>query len=248
MKQFKVIHQGKEFHIFANDALSAVSKLADERLAPTTYRKLRELGYSENSWKDMTQKEANALIEKHLGESKKLSALTPLKSVKASDYEELSSLRDLIYHRRLQPVLYSDAEADYLKHGREINERIRSGHATGQDKQIIKELQKGMAPIDKNIKLYRTNTVETIIDGGGLENSPIMSCTCVKQLIIPENKNKVRENLEFLVDRGTNIRVVNNAEEAEVLLNGENVAYDVLDEWEEDGVLYKQIHISNKRK
>lgn len=39
--------------------------MKDERLSPMTYKKLRELGYDENKWQNLTQEQANKIVSQH---------------------------------------------------------------------------------------------------------------------------------------------------------------------------------------
>lgn len=39
--------------------------MRDERLSPMTYKKLRELGYDENKWQNLTQEQANKIVAQH---------------------------------------------------------------------------------------------------------------------------------------------------------------------------------------
>lgn len=70
MKRYRVIHLGKEYIIRANDITSVCTRLdtylnsnKDERLSPMTYKKLRELGYDEKRWKNLTQEQANKIVQ-----------------------------------------------------------------------------------------------------------------------------------------------------------------------------------------
>ena len=200
MKQFKIKHSGTEYHVFAEDALSAVAKLKDASTDPTeTYR------------------------ECSIGELIELCELQP-KS------EQITS-----------------AEMEYINNGAEINKRFREGLSTKEDLNLIKTLQKGMAPIPVGIKIFRTNTVETIKNNKGLELNPILSCTPNNSEIIPENIGEVKEKLEILVDKDTRLRVMSNPYEDEVILNGQDIDYKVIKQKEVDGIKYKTLWVRNKR-
>lgn len=72
MKQFEVSNKGKKYKVTARDSIAAVAavmRINDDRLSPMTYKKLKELGYNSNDWKNWTQEQANAVVEK--GENKK---------------------------------------------------------------------------------------------------------------------------------------------------------------------------------
>jgi hypothetical protein len=69
MKKYKVKYNDKNYIVKAGsvkDALSALdyvfSKVNDDRLSPMTYKKLKELGYSNETWKDLTQEQANKIV------------------------------------------------------------------------------------------------------------------------------------------------------------------------------------------
>lgn len=49
----------------ASNIQDAIRKVSDERLSPTTYRALKELGVGPNQWKNMSQEQASEYIAKH---------------------------------------------------------------------------------------------------------------------------------------------------------------------------------------
>lgn len=70
MKVFKIKVGDRKFIVKAEDSITAVRKLqdiqlADDRLSPMTYKKLKELGYTNNQWKDWTQEQANKVVASH---------------------------------------------------------------------------------------------------------------------------------------------------------------------------------------
>lgn len=66
MKTFKITSKHKTYIVKAVDSYTAIhrlrSSLKDERLSPMTYKKLKELGYNSNTWKDLSQEEANKIV------------------------------------------------------------------------------------------------------------------------------------------------------------------------------------------
>ena len=68
MKIFKITDKDKTYIVKAVDSYTAIhrlrSSLKDERLSPMTYKKLKELGYNSNTWKDLSQEEANKIVAK----------------------------------------------------------------------------------------------------------------------------------------------------------------------------------------
>lgn len=66
MKTFKITSKDKTYIVKAVDSYTAIhrlrSSLKDERLSPMTYKKLKELGYNSNTWKDLSQEEANKIV------------------------------------------------------------------------------------------------------------------------------------------------------------------------------------------
>lgn len=66
MKIFKITNKDKTYIVKAVDSYTAIhrlrSSLKDERLSPMTYKKLKELGYNSNTWKDLSQEEANKIV------------------------------------------------------------------------------------------------------------------------------------------------------------------------------------------
>lgn len=49
-----------------------MKRIKDERLAPMTYKKLREMGWNENKWKNLTQEQANEIIAQWNKKAKKI--------------------------------------------------------------------------------------------------------------------------------------------------------------------------------
>lgn len=66
MKIFKITNKDKTYIVKAVDSYTAIhrlrSSLKDERLSPMTYKKLKELGYNSNTWKNLSQEEANKIV------------------------------------------------------------------------------------------------------------------------------------------------------------------------------------------
>lgn len=74
---YKVRYKNKIYLVKAKDSDMAVKKikeaidnekdveLNDDRLSPMTYRKLKELGYGPNDWKNLTQEKANEIVASH---------------------------------------------------------------------------------------------------------------------------------------------------------------------------------------
>ena len=70
MKKYKVKYNNKNYIIKAvsvKDALAALdylySDVNDDRLSPMTYKKLKELGYTHEKWKNLTQEQANKIVQ-----------------------------------------------------------------------------------------------------------------------------------------------------------------------------------------
>lgn len=80
MKTYKITRGNKQYVIKAKDTYSAVAKLQtflkdskpieDDRLSPMTYKKLKEMGYNSDKWKNLTQEEANKIVAKSETSSK----------------------------------------------------------------------------------------------------------------------------------------------------------------------------------
>ena len=72
MAKYKVRYKNNNYIVKAGsvkDALSALdyivpSNVDDERLSPMTYKKLKELGYTHENWKDLSQEQANKIVQK----------------------------------------------------------------------------------------------------------------------------------------------------------------------------------------
>lgn len=54
----------KQFGLERETYIKLDSAIKDERLSPMTYSKLKELGYDQDDWKDLTQEQANELVAK----------------------------------------------------------------------------------------------------------------------------------------------------------------------------------------
>lgn len=78
---YRVKYNDKSYIVNSNDEKSAIEKVKnfrdngvknkirikskDERLSPMTYKKLREIGYDENKWKNLSQEQANKIVAEH---------------------------------------------------------------------------------------------------------------------------------------------------------------------------------------
>lgn len=58
--------------------------MRDERLSPMTYKKLRELGYDENKWQNLTQEQANKIVAQHNTSTAKASSNVKTETPKLS--------------------------------------------------------------------------------------------------------------------------------------------------------------------
>ena len=52
----------EEYNKLVQEIKSTEDSCKDERLSPMTYKKLREMGYNEDRWKNLTQEEANRIV------------------------------------------------------------------------------------------------------------------------------------------------------------------------------------------
>lgn len=75
---YKIKYKNKSYLVKAKDTQSAldglsvvVPELSDERLSPMTYKKLKELGYSHETWKNLTQEKANKIVQQNELETEK---------------------------------------------------------------------------------------------------------------------------------------------------------------------------------
>ena len=94
MKMFKIKVGDRKFIVKAEDSVTAVKKLMgktleDDRLAPMTYKKLKELGYTNNQWKNWTQEQANKIIASH---KEKATQETQKKEEKSSESKNSGGL------------------------------------------------------------------------------------------------------------------------------------------------------------
>ena len=71
--KYKIKYKNKSYLVKAKDTQSALDGLSvvapemreyDDRLSPMTYKKLKELGYGHEQWKDLSQEEANKIVQK----------------------------------------------------------------------------------------------------------------------------------------------------------------------------------------
>lgn len=67
--KYKIKYNNKSYFVKAKDAQSAIDglsilapELKDDRLSPMTYKKLKELGYTHEKWKDLSQEQANKIV------------------------------------------------------------------------------------------------------------------------------------------------------------------------------------------
>ena len=74
--KYKIQYKNKHYIVKAKDAQSAldglsviVPELKDDRLSPMTYKKLKELGYTHEKWKDLTQEQANKIVQQNKSET-----------------------------------------------------------------------------------------------------------------------------------------------------------------------------------
>ena len=73
---YKITYNKKSYIVKAKDAQSAIDGLSillpeikDDRLSPMTYKKLKELGYGREDWKNLTQEQANKIVQQNKSES-----------------------------------------------------------------------------------------------------------------------------------------------------------------------------------
>lgn len=221
-----------------------IVELHDDRLSPNTYIKLRKLGYKNEQWRGKTQEWANSIIKSH--EQNRISK--PPVSIDRSKYTRISELRDINKLRRSQPAKITPYLQEYVTNALDINRRYRNGESTKEDLQLISEIQKNMIRIDRDIILYRTNKEETFNPENGFYKNPLLSCTTRNDMVIPENRGKVKEKIGMFVDKGTYCAIPNNADEVEIILDGQNLDIDVIKQYEKDGIVYKVLHIKNKQR
>ena len=77
--------------------LITLSKIAkefckDDRLAPMTYKKLKEMGYSSDRWKNLTQEEANRIVAKNEIKSEKIKSEEESKNLQKKTSKEIKYL------------------------------------------------------------------------------------------------------------------------------------------------------------
>lgn len=74
--RYKITYKNKSYIVKATDTRSAldglsvvVPELNDDRLSPMTYKKLKELGYDHEKWKDLSQEQANKIVQQNKPET-----------------------------------------------------------------------------------------------------------------------------------------------------------------------------------
>jgi len=238
----------KVYKIRIRDKLFVIK---DDRLSPMTYAKLKELGYGSEDWKNWSQEQANKIVQQ--GIKKKSNNPTGKRSESSNSqsighYETLSHPSDLTHLLRENAdavgyPFFKDACNKYTNQGINILQRFRQGTQTPEDKDVVATLKQSMRPMDKNIKLYRTNNKITVKNNSGLEKNPLTSASIYSDMVIPENEGRVVEVIEFLVDAGVPMCSLNNSGEGEVLLDSEHMNYEVVNERYKDGISYKTIRV-----
>lgn len=82
LQKFIIVYKGKTFLLHAHNYKEALAvarainnskrdsaTVEDERLSPMTYKKLKEMGYSSDDWKGLTQEQANKIVNSGAKES-----------------------------------------------------------------------------------------------------------------------------------------------------------------------------------
>ena len=97
MKIFKIKVGDRKFIVKAEDSVTAVKKLMgktleDDRLAPMTYKKLKELGYTNNQWKNWTQEQANKVVASHEEKANQETRKKEEKGSESKNSEKLGSV------------------------------------------------------------------------------------------------------------------------------------------------------------
>lgn len=90
MKAFKVTHRNKSYKVIARDADEAQAAvmaipqndIEDDRLSPMTYRKLKEMGYGHEDWKDLSQEQANKIVQQETGNPETSESVEKLKNLR----------------------------------------------------------------------------------------------------------------------------------------------------------------------
>lgn len=129
MKNFKVNYKDKSYNVKAKDKKDAARKvlrkldgctkeLEDDRLSPMTYKKLKEMGYDSEKWKNLTQEQANKIVA-----SGKVEPKGGISKEKPRSLSQLRAVQAQIEHR--QPRKVSElSNADWVQHIRQTRPRI----------------------------------------------------------------------------------------------------------------------------
>jgi len=109
MKNFRIKAGKSIYFVKANDSDEALKKVeeyvSDERLSPMTYHKLKEMGYGPEKWKNLTQEQANKIVEQGNNSSKKetkqetptsVTTKSEQTNTQTSPKEDLNSLSELV--------------------------------------------------------------------------------------------------------------------------------------------------------
>lgn len=120
MKMFKIKVGDRKFIVKAEDSVTAVKKLMgktleDDRLAPMTYKKLKELGYTSNQWKNLTQEQANKVIASHEEKANQETRKKEEKGSESNNSKELGSVNKSQSENTSEEKSKSDIELDNSK-------------------------------------------------------------------------------------------------------------------------------------
>ena len=238
MKIFKVKVRDRIFAVRAASKEQAIFKLADsvlsdDRLSPTTYRKLKEFGYSSKDWEGWSQEQANAVVRKHMQEA---SANTS--EMKSKEKREASFVKDYFKDK---PFSFSSVYGccDALHHkdgfhkvkqeiiddGRGLSARLNKPEEklTEEQQEFIKEFSNCLIGSPENVTLYRKDDTDWLgeLKPGDDVDLRILCCTSTDREVIPEEiRGRVKQQIIFEVEAGCLMMGTNNYEEKEIVLGG----------------------------
>lgn len=111
------------------------------------------------------------------------------------------------------------------EHGRGLNKELSKKSLNYNDLQKKRLIENSMVASPVSLKTYRTdnnNYLSTYKEGDTFDLGVYQSSSLDKDLIIPENKDKVKQKIVFDIPKYSDILSTNNANEQEIAIGGKN--------------------------
>lgn len=256
MKIYKIrrLRDSKTYFVKAKDEADAVSRLEDDRLSPMTYKKLRELGYDSEKWKNLTQEQANEIIASSSQNNQNKGTQELNNKSRQINYANLVRNTSDINYNSGNSSNYIIAKDYIVNEGRGLNERLSKpeDQLSEEEKSVKSAIENSMIPAPVDFKTYRTddiNWLSKFSEGNIIDLGVYISSSIYSNLVIPENQNKVKQRIVFNIPKDSDILATNNAGEGEIAIGGKNQTA-VIDKIEKDtdGIPIYYISIKRGRK